>query len=83
MKRKFDPVRVDFHEDHLWVTLADGRVIQAPLSEIDWLRDATPEQRQNYTLLDSAILWDELDDGFDTEEMTRMFHVIEANVDPA
>jgi len=77
----FEPIAVEIRDGSLWVTLRDNRIIQAPLSQIDWLRNATPDQQQDYMLGYSFVFWDDLDDGFDTEEMTRMFAVIEP--DPA
>lgn len=71
------PVRVYFTEDSLWVLLADGRGIRAPLKDIFWLNEAFDEDRECYDLGDSFIWWESLDQGFDIEEMTRMFPVLD------
>lgn len=66
---KSQPIAVEFDDEYLWVTLADRRVIGTPLSDLSWLRNATPEQRNDYQLLAHSILWDGLDEAIDTEEM--------------
>jgi Protein of unknown function (DUF2442) len=48
----------------LWVQLADGREISAPLAWFPHLLHATPEQRQAWELIGQGegIHWDEIDE---------------------
>lgn len=61
------PVAVDFRDGKLWITLADDRVIGAPLARYPWLESATEEQRQDYRIGAFSILWETLEDGIDIE----------------
>ena len=63
----FEVVAVGFHDQMLWITLADGRVIGAPLSRYPWLEAATPEERSDYRIGAFSILWETLEDGIDVE----------------
>ena len=55
-------VRVD--DEHLWVTLADGRQLGTPLAYFPRLLHATPAQRATYELSGGGrgIHWDALDE---------------------
>lgn len=55
-------VRVTEHE--LIVTLADGRVVAAPLAWFPRLLEATPEARANWRLIGGGIgmHWEDLDE---------------------
>ncbi len=65
------PVAVEFTEDTVWVTLADGRVIGNPLAWHPWLMTATSEQRANVELNPFDLWWPDLDEGLDVEGMLR------------
>jgi hypothetical protein len=69
--RKYLPVKVDFDDKMVWVTLADGRVIGNPLLWHPWLVRATPEQRSNMILRVYSVDWPDLDEGLDIEGMLR------------
>ena len=58
---------VQFSETAVIVCLKDGRSISLPLDWYPALRDATPEQRQAYTVSAFSVDWDEIDDGFSIE----------------
>ena len=47
-----DPMakRVSFDPDMIWVDLADGRRLGVPLAYFPRLLNATPEQREKYTI---------------------------------
>jgi hypothetical protein len=65
---------VTFVEDVLVVSLNDGRTVTAPLERVPgprWLADATPEQRERWSLEPGgfAIYWEDLDDGFEVEHL--------------
>ena len=62
-----DMVAIAFTETTVNVTTRDGRVIAVPLDWFPWLRDATPEQRADYTLYDSVVDFNQLDNGFSME----------------
>lgn len=56
------PKSVRFDEDTLWVSLADGRTIAAPLAWFPRLLEAKPEQRALVELSQSGLHWDALDE---------------------
>jgi hypothetical protein len=56
------PVKVDFNDDMLQVTLKDGRMIATPLEWYPALAQATPEQRSHYEVGLSGIHWPDLDE---------------------
>ena len=57
-------VNVQIIDDALHVMLADGRELSVPLEWFPTLRDATPEQRNNWRLIGRGIgiHWDDLDE---------------------
>lgn len=57
-------VDVRFSEDALAVRLSDGREVSVPLEWFPRLRDATPEQRQNWRLIARGIgiHWEAVDE---------------------
>ena len=56
------PKSVRFDDDSMWVDLADGRVIAAPLAWFPRLLRATPEQRAGVELSPKGLHWDGLDE---------------------
>ena len=70
-RAKDRPVAVEFGDDAVWVTLADGRVIGNPLEWHPWLAQATPEQRANVDLRAFSVDWPDLDECLDVEGMLR------------
>ena len=70
-RAKDRPVAVEFSDDAVWVTLADGRVIGNPLAWHPWLAQATSEQRANVDLRAFSVDWPDLDEGLDIEGMLR------------
>ena len=56
------PKSVRFDEDTLWVSLADGRTIAAPLAWFPRLLEAKPEQRALVELSKNGLHWDVLDE---------------------
>jgi hypothetical protein len=63
------PIAVAIHDNHVWVTLADGRIIANPLDWHSWLAQATPAQRANVELDAFSVYWPELDEGLDIQGM--------------
>ena len=63
------PVSVPFHDDKIWITLKDERVVGAPLTWFPWLANAEPEQRSHYEMHPLSIYWPDLDDGLDIEPL--------------
>ena len=57
-------IAVHVDADSLQVTLADGRVVSAPLEWFPRLRDATLEQQANWRFIGPGIgiHWEELDE---------------------
>lgn len=61
---------VRFEGDVLCVVLSDGRELRVRSQNVPWLKwlaNATPVQREKWSLEPGgfAIFWDELDDGFE------------------
>ena len=56
------PIAVDFTDEELVVTLADGRKIATPLSWYPRLRDASPSARAHIELMAMGVHWPELDE---------------------
>ncbi len=44
-----------FDDGMMYVRMADGREIGAPLERFPLLRDATPEQRENWRLIGQGV----------------------------
>ncbi len=65
------PVAVEFSDDMVWVTLADGRKLGTPLTRHPWLKSATEEQRSNIELNPFDVWWPDLEDGLDIEWLRR------------
>ena len=57
-------IAVRFDDEHLWVTLADGRQLGTPLAYFPRLLHATSAQRENFELSGGGrgIHWDALDE---------------------
>ena len=66
-------VAVTFSEDALHVRLSDGREVSAPLEWFPRLRDATPEQRQNWRLiaLGVGLHWEDVDEDISVASLLR------------
>jgi Protein of unknown function (DUF2442) len=60
---------ISFEGDVLQVFLSDGREIRVPLEWFPKLRDASPEQRQNWRLIGKGvgIHWPDLDEDISLE----------------
>lgn len=56
------PKSVRFDDNSLWVELADGRVIAAPLAWFPRLLRASTEQRAKVELTSGGLHWDEIDE---------------------
>ena len=56
------PKAVRFDEDTMWVSLADGRTIAAPLAWFPRLLEAAPAQRDQVELSVSGLHWESLDE---------------------
>lgn len=68
---------VYFDGEMVFVELSDERQIGLPFKKItwlDWLAKATPEQRAKWTIepYGYAVLWEELDDGFEVEHVLSL-----------
>jgi hypothetical protein len=63
------PIKVDFVEGILMVTLKDGRVIGTPLDWYPRLLNASPEQLHDYELWPFGIHWEALDEDLSIEGM--------------
>ena len=68
---KYRPIAVAFHDEKVFVTLADGRVIGNPLSWHPWLQNARPEQLMSVQMTYFSVYWPDLDEALDVEGMIR------------
>ncbi len=57
------PVEASCDAEFVYVTLADGRQIRAPLWWYPFLANTTPEQRSNTELEFAGVWWPDLDEG--------------------
>ena len=66
---------VRFNEDALIVLLTDGREVSVPLEWFPRLRDATPEQRDNWRLIARGIgiHWEDVDEDIAVTTILRSF----------
>lgn len=62
-----------FDEDSLFVRLADGRTVSAPLEWFPRLRSATEEQRSNWRLIAKGIgiHWEDVDEDIAVTTLLR------------
>ena len=65
------PMKVEFRDGLLLVTLRDGRLIGTPLDWYPRLSHASPEQLQRYELWAFGIHWEELDEDLSIEGMLQ------------
>lgn len=67
-------VDVRFTEDALIVRLSDGREVSVPLEWFPRLRDATPEQRENWRFIAKGvgIHWEDVDEDIAISTLLRM-----------
>ena len=61
------PVAVEYNDTHVTITLEDNRRIGVPLDVVPWLRDATPEEREDYLLTNYSVHYNSLYEGIDIE----------------
>ncbi len=69
---------VFFEGERLHIQLSDQREIIVPLNAIewlDWLKEATPEQRSHWEIEPGgfAIYWPDLDDGVEIEHLLTLY----------
>ena len=64
-------VSIEYHNDKVFLRLADGREIGNPLKWHPWLEKATQAQREHVELYELSVYWPDLDDGLDVEEMMK------------
>jgi hypothetical protein len=64
---------VSFTEDALIVRLVDGREVSVPLEWFPRLRDASPEQRENWRLIARGIgiHWEDVDEDIAVTTLLR------------
>ncbi len=65
------PESVRFDEDTMWVNLADGRVIGAPLAWFPRLLGATESQRAQVELSPAGLHWDSLDEDISVQGLLQ------------
>ncbi len=60
-------ISVGFRDEMIWITLADGHVIGAPLARYPWLEVTSDDERRDFRVGAFSILWEALEDGIDIE----------------
>ena len=67
-------VDVDCDDEHLQVSLADGRRISVPLTWCPRLEDASSREKKNWRLIGGGlgIHWEELDEDISVESLLRL-----------
>jgi hypothetical protein len=74
--RKTNPLAtaVAFHDDLVEFTLADGRVVGAPIEWFPRLRDADANQLRNWRLIGGGVgvHWAELDEDISVKSMLAL-----------
>jgi hypothetical protein len=67
-------VDVTFNDDAMRVRLSDGREVSVPLEWFPRLRDATPQQRENWRLIARGIgmHWEDIDEDIAVSTLLRM-----------
>jgi hypothetical protein len=68
---------VRFEGERISVSLSDGREVSVPLNKVEWLQwlaQASPEQRAHWTLEPEgfAVYWEDLDDGFEIAHLLAL-----------
>jgi hypothetical protein len=69
---------VSFQDQNLILSLSDGRTLTLPLTKYEWLKwlaQATPEQREHWTIEPGgyAVYWQDLDDGIEIEHVLSLY----------
>lgn len=64
---KIDVSKVWVDETNIYIQTKAGRVKYLPISDFKLLRNATPEQRQNFEFDSFGIRWEELDEDLSIE----------------
>lgn len=66
---------VRFSEDAMVVRLADGREVSVPLEWFPRLRNATPQQRENWRLIAGGIgiHWEDVDEDIAVTTLLRAY----------
>ena len=72
---------VYFEQNVLAIVLDDGRELRLHLDRIEWLNwlaDATPEQRAKWSLEPGrfAVYWEDLDDGIEIEHVLSLHPIV-------
>jgi hypothetical protein len=62
---------VRFTDERVYFELADGREIGAPLEWFPRLKEASPEERQDYYLTASGVHWEKLDEDISVKYLLR------------
>lgn len=65
--RNNEIVAVEITDEFITVTLCDRRRVSAPLDWFPWLQNASPEQRQQFTMHARTLDWEAFDDGMSIE----------------
>lgn len=70
-------IGVRFVDNRLHISLDDGRDISLSIHRfdwLDWLANATPEQRDNWSIEPGgfAVYWEDLDDGIEIRHLLNM-----------
>ena len=71
-----EPQRVRFSDDRVYIDLADGRFIGAPLRLFPRLQSASDAQRKAYRFDKLSVHWDALDQSIDLNAMLTGLYTV-------
>jgi hypothetical protein len=73
---------VSFDECNMHVHLTDGRTVTVPVDTYRRLREATPEQRNQWELIGrgSGIHWEDIDEDLSVSGLVRDFGAVAINL---
>lgn len=65
--------RLWFDQDMMHVQLSDGRLVAVPIEWYPRLREATPQQRSNYSLIGKGVgvHWEDVDEDISLASLLR------------
>ena len=69
------PQAVRLSDSHIYIDMADGRILGLPLSYFPWLQVASDAQRVNYQLNFFTVDWEEFDEGIDMVAMLTGLYI--------
>jgi len=67
--RELKIIDATLEDSQLIVYLSDGRIVLYPLAGMTWITEASGEQKQDFTVSDWEVFWNQIDDGITLEHI--------------